>query len=263
MRHPTASPRPASPPDLRTWPLAGLQPNPQNPRGAIAPEEVAELARSIATHGILEPLLVTPDGTIVAGHRRFAACALAGGIAEVPVTVRTLSRTEQLELMLAENVQREDLSPVQEARGYRRLLDDGSSAADVARRVGVPASRVSARLVLLALEPSVQDAFHRRQLPITLAPVLADVHDPAQQRRLAAIAVRRRLSVPQLRRIADRGARRRPAGPGRASRPAGRAPVRRSPARRASGAGRSRTASAAARGRTWAGAPRAALSCRW
>ena len=119
------------------WPLRNLRPNPLNPRGELDPTGIDELAASIAAHaaqgGILQPLLVTPDGTVVAGHRRLAAARRAGLI-DVPVIVRALSPVEALELALIENLQRADLTPVEEARAYQHLVAAGVTLASIARQ---------------------------------------------------------------------------------------------------------------------------------
>jgi ParB family chromosome partitioning protein len=93
-------------------PIHLLRPNPLNPRGELDPAGLDELADSIRAQGVLQPLLVTPDGTVVAGHRRLAAARQAG-LTEVPVMVRDLDRAQQQEIMLVENLQRQDLSPVE------------------------------------------------------------------------------------------------------------------------------------------------------
>lgn len=188
-----------------TRPTESLKPHPLNPRGPVdsAAPDIQELADSIREHGILQPLLITPDGTIVAGHRRHAAAQLAKE-REVPVIVKHLTEIEQLELMLVENIQREDLTPLQEAQAFRQLMDTTHlTQVDVARRLGVPRHRIESRLVLLKLDPEVQERFHRGELPVTLASVLADVADPAHQRRLAAIAARKQITVPELRRVVE------------------------------------------------------------
>jgi ParB family chromosome partitioning protein len=188
------------------WPTAGLRPNPLNPRSRLDPADIDELAASIVAHmahgGILQPLLVTPDGTVVAGHRRLAA-ALRVGLADVPVVVRSLSPIEQLEIQLTENLQRSDLSPIEEARAYGHLLDAGATLASIARAVGVPASRVRERLALLDLDVSVQDRVHRGELPLRVGLLLVPLRDQARQRRLANLAVRRRLTVVQVRRLVE------------------------------------------------------------
>ena len=122
---------------------------------------------------------------------------------EVPVIVRELSRAQQLEIILTENVQHLDLSPVEEARGYQSLIDEGYTQAAIARAVGTTTVRVASRLVLLDLDRQVQERVHRGELPLGVGPVLAALDDPIRQRRLATLAVRRRLSVPQLRRLVD------------------------------------------------------------
>jgi ParB-like chromosome segregation protein Spo0J len=119
--------------------------------------------------------------------------------------VRDLDRAQQQEIMLVENLQRQDLSPVEEARGYRRILDEGHTTAQLARRIGVPAARINARLVLLKLDEQVQWMFHRGDLPLTLAPVLLRVPEPSRQRQIATIAARRQLTIAEIERIVDRG----------------------------------------------------------
>jgi ParB/RepB/Spo0J family partition protein len=137
------------------WPIARLSPNPLHPRTFLDPVRIQEWAASIAAHasqgGILQPLLVTLEGTVVAGHRRLAA-ARQVGMVEVPVVVRDLSRAQQLELILTDNIQHEDLSPVEEARGYQSLVNEGYTQAAVARAVGTTTTRVASRLVLLELD---------------------------------------------------------------------------------------------------------------
>jgi ParB family chromosome partitioning protein len=187
-------------------PTDTLKPNPLNPRGPVDPAApgIQEMADSIRQKGVLQPLLITPEGTIVAGHRRHAAATLAKE-REVPVIVKHLTETEQQEIMLVENIQREDLTPLQEAQAFRALIErTGWTQADTARRLGVPHNRVHSRLVLLKLDPEVQERFHRGELPVTLADVLVDVKDPAHQRRLAAIAARKQITVLELRRVIDR-----------------------------------------------------------
>ena len=188
------------------WPTSRLRPHPLNPRGELNAADVAELCASIVAHaaqgGILQPLLVTPDGTVVAGHRRLAAAQQAG-LRDVPVIVCTLGPIDQLTAQLTENLQRADLTPVQEARAYCNLLDAGATQASIARAVGVPASRVRERLALLDLDQDVQDMVHRGELPMRVALQLVPLRDHAQQRRLARYAVRRRLTVAQVRNLIE------------------------------------------------------------
>src|SRR5579859_6911917 len=192
-------------PSTETRRVDALRPNPLNPRAESHSAGLDELADSIRAQGVLQPLLVTSAGVVVAGHRRLAAARLAG-LSEVPVVVRDMDSAQQQEIMLVENLQRQDLSAVEEARAYRRLLDDGHTTAQLARRVGVPSARINARLVLLKLDDQVQWMFHRGDLPLTLAPVLIRITDPARQRQVATIAARRQLTVPEIERIIERGA---------------------------------------------------------
>lgn len=134
-------------------PLDALTVSVYQPRKRMDPEGVAELARSVSQKGVLQPLLVRPNGDgyeIVAGERRFRAAQQAG-LATVPVVVRTLSDRETLEIALIENVQREDLSAVEEARAFKQLLDFGMSQEEVADAVGKSRSAVANTLRLLQL----------------------------------------------------------------------------------------------------------------
>jgi len=188
------------------WPAAKLRPSPLNPRGELDPAGIDELAASIAAHaaqgGILQPLLVTPDGTVVAGHRRLTA-ARRVGLLDVPVIVRSLTPIEELEVQLVENLQRSDLTPLEEARAYHHLLAAGATQATIARNVGVPANRVRERLALLDLDQRVQDRVHRGELPMRVALLLLPVRDHTRQWRLASTAMRRRLTVAQVRGLVE------------------------------------------------------------
>lgn len=125
--------------------------------------DVRDLAASITSVGIVEPLLVSPIDderyVIVAGHRRHAA-AVKAGLTEVPCTIRTLTDAERVEIMLVENLQRADLTPVEEASGYFRLLEHGMTQKELAKRIGRSARHVAARLALLELPKAVQDEVH-------------------------------------------------------------------------------------------------------
>ena len=133
--------------------LGKLSVSAYQPRKHLDPEGIAELARSVAQKGVLQPLLVRPNGEgfeIVAGERRFRA-AQQVGLATVPVVVKTLSDRETLEIALIENVQREDLSAVEEARAFAQLLEFGLSQEEVADAVGKSRSAVANTLRLLRL----------------------------------------------------------------------------------------------------------------
>lgn len=141
--------------------VARIRANPHQPRKRFGTDELASLTQSITDHGVLQPILVTEtiDGyQLVAGERRLRA-AEAAGLERIPAVVRQLADREQLELALVENLQREDLDPLETAEAYRQLIEEfGFSQDDVATRVGKARSTVSNTLRLLDLAPGVQAA---------------------------------------------------------------------------------------------------------
>ena len=140
---------------------ARVRPNPNQPRKRFDPDGLASLTASIAEHGVLQPILVTEtvDGyQLVAGERRLRA-AQAAGLERIPAVVRQLADRDQLELALVENLQREDLDPLETADAYRQLIEEfGLSQDEVAVRVGRARSTVANTLRLLDLAPGVQAA---------------------------------------------------------------------------------------------------------
>lgn len=137
-----------------------LQPNPLQPRGTIAPDSIMDLVDSIREHGVLEPLMVahTPAGyQIIAGERRWRAAKLAG-LDRVPVIIRETSPQGMLEMALVENVQREDLHPIERAKAFERLIEEFSlSHAEISKRIGKSAPYVSNSLKLLTLPDALKD----------------------------------------------------------------------------------------------------------
>lgn len=142
-------------------PLDRIRANPRQPRIRMDDAALQTLTASIREHGVIQPVLVTEtlEGyQLVAGERRVRA-ARAAGLDRIPAVVRELADKEQLELALVENLQREDLDPVESARAYRQLIDEfGFSQEDLALRVGRARSTVTNTLRLLDLHPSVQSA---------------------------------------------------------------------------------------------------------
>lgn len=138
-----------------------LQTNPLQPRGLIKPESLTELVDSIREQGLLEPLVVakTPAGyQIIAGERRFRAAKILG-LEKVPVVVRETTPQGMLEMSIVENVQREDLNPIERALAYKRLIDEfGLGTNEVAKRVGKSAPTVSNTIRLLSLPDAIKDA---------------------------------------------------------------------------------------------------------
>lgn len=143
-------------------PINQIRPNPHQPRKTFNQESLEDLAASIREHGIIQPLIVISDGpnqyTLIAGERRLRASKIAG-LKEVPAIVRTATEQEQLEFAIIENVQREDLNPIERARAFQRLIDDFSlTHEEVAQRVGKSRVTVTNALRLLNLPVGVQQA---------------------------------------------------------------------------------------------------------
>ncbi len=169
--------------ELRNLPIDWLHESPTNPRQNFG--RLEELAGSIRLQGLIQPLVVRPDGDgheIVAGARRFRAAKLAG-LAEVPCLVRPMSDAEVLEVQIVENLQREDIHPLEEASGYQTLIERaGLDVAAIAARIGKSQSYVYQRLKLADLVPEVRQAFLERKLTPGHAILVARLQ-PADQLR--------------------------------------------------------------------------------
>src|SRR3989338_7674609 len=137
-----------------------IEPNPLQPRGLIPPDSLGDLVNSIKEHGIIEPLVVakTPAGyQIIAGERRWRASRLAG-LVTVPVIIRETTARGMLEMAIVENVQREDLNPIERAKAFERLMDEfGLNASEISKRIGKSGSYISNSLRLLALPDAIKD----------------------------------------------------------------------------------------------------------
>ncbi len=143
---------------INSLPIKQLEPNPKQPRSNFDEAALEELTASIREKGVLQPLLVRPRGKrfeIVAGERRWRA-AMRAGLEEVPVVVRELTDRETLEIALIENLQREDLGALEEARAYNQLLELGTTQDEVAKAVGKARSTITNALRLLQLTKDAQ-----------------------------------------------------------------------------------------------------------
>ncbi len=158
-----------------------LQANPLQPRGLITPESLAELAESIRTHGVLEPIVVakTPAGyQIIAGERRWRAAKLVG-LNVVPVIIRETTPQGMLEMAIVENVQRVDLNPLERAQAYKRLMDEfGLTNSEIAERVAKSPSYISNTIRLLTLPDALKDALMSEQTSEGHARALSALEDP-------------------------------------------------------------------------------------
>jgi ParB family chromosome partitioning protein len=195
---PTKEPEPAIKGPTTTAPVAAILPNPWQPRTEFADLRLRELAESIRQRGVLQPLVVRPAGNgfqLISGERRFRAAQMVG-LETVPVVVREATDNEMLEIALIENVQREDLNAIEEARAYRRMLDELSLTQDaVAERVGKDRSTVANALRLLQLPAKIQDRVASGEISAGHARAVAAAGGEAAKLALAERVARERLSV--------------------------------------------------------------------
>jgi ParB family chromosome partitioning protein len=194
-------------PELAHVPVDQIHPNPSQPRRRFEHEAVSGLAESIRAQGLIQPLVLRPrlqgGYELIAGERRWRA-AREAGLATVPAIVREADDRDSLLLALVENVAREDLSPVEEARGYAVLIDEfGLALGEVAERVGKAKPTVSNRIRLLELPDDVLAMVARGELSEGHARAVLAVPDHDGRRKLAKRIVREGLSV----RAAERAAR--------------------------------------------------------
>ncbi len=186
---------------LRQLPLQKVEPNPYQPRRDFDPVALEELAESVAEHGILQPLTVRelPNGyyQIIAGERRWRAARMAN-LQTIPAIVIEADDRKTMELALIENLQRQDLNPVEEARGYKSLLEDYQlTQEEAARRVGKSRSAVANALRLLNLEEDILDALSGGRLTAGHARAILSVTDTAKRREAAQKVMALDLSVRQ------------------------------------------------------------------
>jgi ParB family chromosome partitioning protein len=168
----------------RVVPIEQLRPSGHQPRRSFDEDELESLADSMRRHGLLQPLLVRPAGDagyeIVAGERRWRAAQRAG-LAEVPVLIRELGERETLEIALVENVQRKDLTPLEEGDAYRRLSEEfGHTQEDIATALGRSRSHVANTIRLLALPDSVRRLLEQEKLTAGHARALLGAQDPVR-----------------------------------------------------------------------------------
>ncbi len=177
-----------------------IVPNPHQPRSIMETGALNELADSIRTHGIIQPLLVSrPEGSgvyqLIAGERRLQAARIAG-LRRVPIVVREAAPRDQLELALVENVQRKDLTPLEEASAYRRLIDEFTLTQEgVAERVGRSRVAVTNALRLLGLPTEVKNALARGDITEGHARALLGLPSDDDRRRACVIVVEDGLTV--------------------------------------------------------------------
>jgi ParB family transcriptional regulator, chromosome partitioning protein len=197
---PTAKPtEPASSTDLHTIRVDAIVPNRYQPRHVFAPEELAELVASIRESGVLQPVLVRRKGDgiyeLISGERRWRASKEAG-LETIQAVVRNCTDQESMVLALVENLQREDLNPMETARAFSRMMNEFGFTQDaIAQKVGCERSSVANAVRLLNLHPEVQELVESGALSAGHAKVILGLQSPESQIRAAKTAVARGLSV--------------------------------------------------------------------
>jgi len=187
-------------PQLRDIAICEIKPNARQPRTAMDDQALKELAASIRSVGLLQPVVVRPvDGgyELVAGERRWRACTLAG-LTRIPAIIRETGDDQMLRDALIENLQRVDLNPLDEAAAFRQLVDDfGATHEEIADRVGKSRAAVTNSLRLLQLSPDVQQRISAGTFSAAHGRAIAALADHAAQSRAAARVVADSLSVRQ------------------------------------------------------------------
>ncbi len=182
----------------KTLPLAEIEPNKDQPRRYFNEDALNELADSIKQFGVIEPIIVVKKGkyyAIIAGERRWRAARIAG-VKEVPVIIRNYDQRQQVEIALIENLQRENLNPIEEARAYQRLIDEFSMKQDeVADRVSKGRTTITNSLRLLKLCDKVQQMVIEEMLTTGHARCLIQIEDPDVQYETAMTIFDRKMSV--------------------------------------------------------------------
>ncbi len=184
--------------------IDSVEPSSMQPRTRFDEAKLEELAKSIRANGVVQPLLVRRKGTnyeLIAGERRWRAAQLAG-LTHVPVVVRDVPDEKVLELALIENIQREDLNPIEEARAYKKLIDSiGLTQESLAERVGRDRSYITNFLRLLRLPDDIRRLIEEGKLSTGHARTLLGASDADAQRRIARRIIERGLSVRETERL--------------------------------------------------------------
>ena len=184
--------------EIREIEIDLIQPGRQQPRTFFDEAKLDELAQSIRTTGIIQPLLVRPMGglfELVAGERRWRAAQIAG-LARVPAIIREIPDDRLLEFALVENIQRQELNPIEEANAYKRLIDSlGLTQEEVAQRVGRDRTFITNYLRVLKLPTDIQALLEEEKVSFGHARTLLGIQDPVIQRRFAQKIVKHNWSV--------------------------------------------------------------------
>ena len=184
-----------------------VQPNKEQPRKTFDEEKINELAESVKNYGVLQPLLVQKKGSfyeIIAGERRWRA-AKAAGLKEVPAVLKEYSKQEAMEISLIENVQRADLNPIEEALGYRQLIDEfGLTQEEIAVRVAKSRTAITNTMRLLKLDEQIQNMLVQGVITSGHARALLSLEDAQMQLKAAKEILDKKLSVRETERLVKR-----------------------------------------------------------
>lgn len=187
-----------NPKDVTTVALREIQPNPDQPRKVFDEESLEELADSIKQQGVIQPIIVEKDldgYIIIAGERRFRAARMAG-LNELPVIIRSFTEEEKLEIALIENVQREDLNPIEEAHAYKHLMERNNLSQDsLSKKIGKKRSTIANAVRLLKLPEDMQTSIAEGVISSGHARAILSVINPADQRILYNRILNEGLSV--------------------------------------------------------------------
>lgn len=182
-----------------------IDPNPFQPRKEFADDELADLASSIQEHGVVQPLVVTKNGSrfqLIAGERRLRASKLAGK-ATVPAIIRTFDKQQSLEVAVIENIQRAELSPLELAVAYQKLADQFNLTTEaIAKRVGRAAPTIRNTLRLLKLPYEAKQAMQENKLTEGQARAILTVEDPSDQKKMIEMIVAGDMTVRQVEELA-------------------------------------------------------------
>ena len=182
-------------------PIEDIIPNRFQPRLAFDDASLQELAASIKQHGIIQPLVLRRVGEkyeIIAGERRYKAATMAG-LTSVPAVIKQMDDRTSAEVAIVENVQRKDLTAIEEARSYKALLDKGYiNQEDLAKKMGLSQSAISNKLRLLNLDEAVQDAILKNEISERHARSLLKIKDTEEQKKMLSRIISERLTVRQL-----------------------------------------------------------------
>ena len=188
--------------------LDDIIPNRFQPREVFDEKALKELAVSIREHGVIQPIIVRKIGTkyeIIAGERRYKASTMAGLI-KIPAIVRNLDDKESSKVALIENLQRKDLTPIEEARTYQKILDiDNMTQEELAKTMGKSQSAVSNKLRLLTLSNKIQEALLNEKISERHARTLLNIEDESERERLTDVIIEKRLSVKDLENMIKNG----------------------------------------------------------